>query len=138
MNLRIKGYLSLWVCSALIFCSMCKKKQKWEGKIEKENGHIIVRNPIKPIYENNIININKVLSVRSEKANENLIISVMGMVRIDSEENIYILDSKSCKVIVFDSKGNLVNTFGKKGQGNFLKKFSFEFLELTFFLMILY
>ena len=38
-------------------------------------------------------------------------------IRVDAKGNIYVLDSREACVKVFDKEGNLVRTFGKKGEG---------------------
>lgn len=38
-------------------------------------------------------------------------------VKIDGEENIYVLDSKECKVLKFKKNGNFILSIGRKGEG---------------------
>ncbi len=38
-------------------------------------------------------------------------------IQVDDQGQIYVLDSKECLVKVFDPKGKLIRSFGKRGQG---------------------
>lgn len=52
---------------------------------------------------------------KGEKAEE--IFSEITSFAVDDEGNIYLLDRKENKVLVFDNRGKYLRTFGKKGQG---------------------
>ena len=50
-----------------------------------------------------------------------------GRIRIDKDENIYVLDFKDYSVKKFDSSGNFIQKFGKKGKGPGELTTSFDF-----------
>jgi hypothetical protein len=51
-----------------------------------------------------------------EKSNEPLF-SQVNSIDVDDNENLYVLDTKACSILVFNQKGNLINRIGGKGQG---------------------
>jgi bifunctional DNA-binding transcriptional regulator/antitoxin component of YhaV-PrlF toxin-antitoxin module len=52
-----------------------------------------------------------------EGKKEEEIFSEISSIAVDDEGNIYLLDGKENKILVFDKKGKYLKSFGKKGQG---------------------
>lgn len=52
-----------------------------------------------------------------EGKKEEEIFSEISSIAVDDEGNIYLLDGKENKILVFDKKGKYLRSFGKKGQG---------------------
>jgi len=104
--------------SVFVMLVSCKnQKTEWTGKIEEVNGVTVVKNPEEPIYDENVFGLDEELTIGEEdKDSEPLFIDVSS-VRVDYEENIYVLDSKACQIKVFDKNGKYLRKIGRKGRG---------------------
>jgi hypothetical protein len=101
------------------FCvALPARAQRTEIKIE--NGVTIVRNPIapapKPGGPSKVI-LAEDLVIGREAIGTDYLFAELRSVGVDDEEKIWALDWKDIKVRIFDKKGKLLNTFGKKGEG---------------------
>ena len=107
----------------LFFILCCGPKQE---KIEKtlEDGVEVIVNHLEPYRikgERSILSLEKEFTIDTERDE----IARLGLTDIggffdaDSEGNIYLLNLKSGEniIFVFDKEGNLVRSFGRKGQG---------------------
>ena len=83
-----------------------QQKSKWQGTITRENGVVIVKNPIEPMYEEDVFSLEEELTIGEVKDLD-----------VDDEERIFVLDSKEANIKVFDKSGKYINTIGRKGQG---------------------
>ena len=81
-----------------------KQKPQWKGKIEYENGIKIIKNPKEPLYGEIKFELEEDLSIGREDDENYLFYRAMDIVQ-DSEENIYIADSRNFRVQKFDNKG---------------------------------
>jgi hypothetical protein len=91
-----------------------------EVKIKTENGVTVVHNPKTPILLPGVpstIILKKDLVIGEKTEKEDYWFSVLNSIAVDDSGNIYTLDPKEVKVRVFDTKGKLLRTFGRKGQG---------------------
>jgi hypothetical protein len=90
----------------------------WKGKINREDGVFVVRNPKTPIYRDPILTISLDWTIGGEKksADEPLLANPMSLA-LDKKGNLYVLDIKNVAVKVFDPSGRFVRKFGRKGQG---------------------
>ena len=89
-------------------------------KIEEKDGVVIIKNPKNPVSvpggptslvcEEN-------LKIGVEEGEEEYMFANLRSVQVDSEDNIYVLDSKYVKVKVYDKNGKHIRSFGKVGQG---------------------
>ena len=59
------------VCFFLIAAAF-PQKDKWKGSIEKVNGVVVVKNPKKPIYSNEIVLFNEELSIGKQMVLRNI------------------------------------------------------------------
>ena len=106
-------FLSVFILS--VSCE--KQKTEWKGTIEEVNGVTVVKNPKEPIYEEDVFGLDEELTIGEEdKDGEPLFIDISS-VRVDKEENIYVLDSKACQIKVFDKNGKYLRKIGRKGRG---------------------
>jgi len=94
-----------------------QQKSKWQGTITREDGLVIVKNPIEPMYEEDVFSIEEELTIGKIKGSEEFIFSVVIDLDVDDEERIFVLDSKEANIKVFDKSGKYINTIGRKGQG---------------------
>jgi len=82
----------------------------------------------KKLYSDSII-LQKELIIGSNSENEAPFFESVRSFRVDNNGNIYVLDSKACRILKFNELGDLILTIGKKGQGpgEFQLPFSLEF-----------
>ena len=101
----------------ILLVSFGGQKEDWKGTIEKENGIIVVKNPKKPIYSENVFSLAEELSIGKAERREEYIFSQIRSIAVDEKERIYVLDTKEAHVKVFDKNGDYIKTMGRKGQG---------------------
>lgn len=107
----------LFLSVFIMIVSFGGQKADWKGTIEKENGIIVVKNPKKPIYSENVFSLAEELSIGKAERGEEYIFSQIRSIAVDEKERIYVLDTKEAHVKVFDKNGDYIKTMGKKGQG---------------------
>jgi len=91
-----------------------------EVKIEAENGVTVVHNPKTPILLPDVpstIILKEDLIIGEETEKEDYWFSFLNSLAVDDSGNIYTLDPKEVKIRVFNAKGKLLRTFGRRGQG---------------------
>jgi len=71
-----------------------QQKSKWQGTITRENGVVIVKNPIEPMYEDDVFSIEEELTIGEINGSEEIIFSEVKDLDVDDEERILVLDSK--------------------------------------------
>ena len=76
----------------LVF-SCNQKKAEWKGIIEEKDGVIVVKNPLEPIYEENVFQLQKELSIGKSDNKKDYLFENVSSVAVDQENNIYIVDS---------------------------------------------
>jgi len=89
---------------------------QWKGKIEKEDGMTVIRNPKEPLYGELVLDLEQDLSIGRED-DENYAFYRSAACALDSQENIYVLDFDQCRIQRYDQEGKFVKTIGRKGQG---------------------
>lgn len=97
----------------LIGCN--QQKSGWKGSIEIVDGVTIVKNPKKPIYGPEKIQLQEILTIGKEEGDENTMFWGWLNVRTDDEINIYIADSQAYRLSKFDSEGNFIWSTGRHG-----------------------
>lgn len=103
--------------SALIMLLSCQnQKAEWKGIIEEEDGVKVLKNPKEPYYGELVLDLEEDLTIGRED-NDNFLFFQVRDITLDSENNIYILDSGNYRIQKFDTKGIYIQTIGKKGQG---------------------
>jgi len=105
------------LASLSAFGSRQDPTQKWDGKIEIQNGVTIVENAGRPIYDGAICEFTEELSIGKGEGSEEQLFTSVYDIDVDADGNIYILDMRAAQVRVFDMKGRFLRSFGKKGQG---------------------
>jgi hypothetical protein len=89
---------------------------EWKGTIEYLDGIRVVKNPEEPLYGHLQFDLEKDLTLGSDKDEVYMFYRVEGL-GVDSEGNIYVLDSGNYRIQKYDSEGNHLQTIGRKGQG---------------------
>lgn len=86
--------------------------------VRMQNGIKITDNKNQPINLNKKIDITKTLELNlNSKIDDTKFIKNIYWVDLDKEGNIYVLDNISCQIHKYDSLGNYLTVFGRKGQG---------------------
>jgi len=93
--------------SSLIFSQVQKLKTKVENEV------IIIKNPKTPLFPNKKLILKKELAIGEESS----VFLDIRTVRVDKDENIYVLDQKDCKIKMFDKSGKHIRDIGKRGNG---------------------
>jgi hypothetical protein len=108
---------------SLIYCS----SEENSIKIYEENDVIIVLNPEQPIYPNAKFIFEEELCIGEDVDDTTQILFRVRDIKVDSDDNIYVLDNGEFRFKVFDKEGNYKFSFGKKGEGpgEFLRTLSF-------------
>ncbi len=110
--------LSVILASILLLGSGCRhEKAGWRGTISEENGVTIIKNPAEPMYTEQVLTLEKELTVGGAGTGGEIAFSSLEGVDIDEDENIFILSAKDAAVFVYDRSGKFIRKFGRRGQG---------------------
>ena len=115
----MKKLTYLILVSVVLFSAYCSK-EKWQGKIYKEQGVIIIENEGSGLWErtpSKQIKFEEVLSIGKEEGEDYFVFYDKLDVTADSEGNIYILDIGNHRILKFNEKGEFIWKAGRKGQG---------------------
>jgi hypothetical protein len=129
MRSLLKSLSCISLCLFLILPFSCKNQGKaWQGIIEDIDGIMVVKNPAEPRYKEDVCVLEEDLSIGDALVNGEPKIISMRDLRVDDEENIFILDSKPLCIKVFNKAGKLIRKFGREGQGpgEWQNPFSFD------------
>ncbi len=107
----------IFLSASLMLASFGGQKAEWKGKIEEENGVIVVKNPKQPMYGEEVFSIEEDLSIGEAEGRKEYMFSQARDIAVDEEEKIYILDIKECHIKVYSKNGEYLKTIGKEGQG---------------------
>lgn len=111
-----KASVILAILAHFQFFSFAGQKAEFKGKIEVKNGIKIIKNPSESLYGEIGLELEKDLVLGSE-SNENFLFYRVWDVQIDSQGNIYVLDSGASRIQKYDKKGTYIQTIGRQGQG---------------------
>ena len=118
MKYRSMSVSAITVFLIFILFNACVQQQAdWLGTIEEADGVTVVKNPIEPIYGENIFVLDEELSIGEAEGREEYMFLEVQSITTDDEGRIYVLDSEENNVKIYDKKGKFVNKFGRKGQG---------------------
>jgi len=92
------------------------QKAEWKGKIKIEDGIKVIKNPAEPLYGEIKFELEEDLSIGNEE-DENYLFYRVSDIQVDTDGNIYILDSGNHRLQVFNKNSNYIRTIGKRGQG---------------------
>jgi hypothetical protein len=111
--LRFLPVLSL----SLILLTCGNSKGKWQGAIEEIDGVTVVKNPLQPLYPEEVVAFKEDLSIESDEENQTYLFNELAHITVDRQNRIYALDRAESHVLVFDAEGRYLRTIGQKGQG---------------------
>jgi len=107
----------LFLLVSIICVSCSQQKSGWQGTIKEVDGLIVVKNPVEPVYEENVFWLEEELSIGKSDKKKDFLFENVSDVAVDNENNIYVVDSKACMVRVFTENGIHLRDFGRRGQG---------------------
>jgi hypothetical protein len=112
--------ITYFMLVSVVFFSAYCSEEKWQGKIYKEQGVIIVENEGPGLWERaptKQIKFEEDLIIGEEAGKDYLMFRNKLDVTVDSEGNIYILDIGNQRILKFNEKGEFIWETGRKGQG---------------------
>lgn len=116
--MRTKSISIILLISALIVSSSySQQKTEWKGKIEYENGVKVIKNPKKPIYSEEVIDLEEELSIGDAEGQAEYIFGQIAAIAVDEKGHIYVADDKDIQIKVFNERGVFLRTIGRAGQG---------------------
>lgn len=107
----------LTIILSIISLSCNQQKTKWQGSIKEVDGVTVVKNPKRPLYDEDVVGIKEVLSIGKTEGEEEYMFSQLRDITVDDAGNIYVLDIKEANVKKFSKDGEYIKSIGKKGQG---------------------
>jgi hypothetical protein len=120
--------LSFSVLMMLVSCQ--RKKAEWKGTIEEVDGVTVVKNPKEPMYGEDVFSLEEDLTLEKAEGSEEYLFERVRNIDIDKNDNIYVLDYMAAQIRIFDKNGELIKTFGRKGQGPGEMQYPF-FMQIT-------
>jgi len=94
-----------------------KHAVKRKDGIEGKNVIKVARNPSNPVFTHFALDLKEDLDIKESSLDENYMFYHVADIKIDNEENIYILDSGNQRIQKFDKNGKYIKTIGRKGVG---------------------
>ena len=107
----------LFLSAFIMAISIAGQKAKWEGTIEEKNDVKVIKNPKTPLYGEIELKLEVDLVIGGEDVDENYMFRRVSDIEVDEEENIYVLDSRECRIQKYDKNGKYLKTIGRKGEG---------------------
>jgi hypothetical protein len=106
----------LFLSAFIIIISFGGQKAEWKGKIEKEKGIKVIKNPKEPLYGEIEFELEEDLSIGRE-GDDNYMFHGRVSLAVDNQDNIYALDGRNYRIQKYDKNGQYLQTIGRKGQG---------------------
>ena len=116
MNLEYLFVFALIFLILILFNACGEQKSKWQGTAEEVDGVMIVTNPIEPFYGELTFELEEDLRIGNDEDDKYLFYRARS-IALDSDENIYVVDSGNYRIQKFDRQGKYLYTVGRKGEG---------------------
>jgi hypothetical protein len=117
MNYR-KCLLLIVLLAAILLLAACgREKGGWKGTTRQENGLTIISNPKEPMYSEQVLTLEKELTIGGAEAKGEGAFSSLQALAVDKDGNMFVLSYKDSAVFVYDREGNFLRKFGRPGQG---------------------
>jgi hypothetical protein len=114
----MKKSITLIILAILALTAAAASAQvKWKGKIVKEGGVTVVKNPKEPLYKTPVLELEEELSLGGPEAQGDYAFGQVRTFVVDEAGSIYVLDQQASHVKVFDATGKYIRTIGRRGQG---------------------
>jgi len=115
---KTKNIFTVGGLCLLLFCTACQKRAAlWKGKIDREDGVTVVKNPKEPIYKEPVLEFQEDLIIKGSEDIEEQMFQTIITLGVNEQGDMYILDEQAGNIKVFDQNGSFLKTIGKKGQG---------------------
>jgi hypothetical protein len=105
------------ILSLALGTGISAQKSQWTGTISHEGGVEIVKNPKRPVFGEEALNLVEELNIGKPGGKEGPLFSHMWSLAVDDEDTIYAMDQGETQVKVFNKKGNFLKAIGRKGAG---------------------
>jgi len=117
MNFRTLcvSFVILLIIISFISCS--QQKTEWKGTVEEVDGVTVVKNPLEPMYGEDVFNLEEDLSIGKANGKEEYVFSRLWYLTVDDEGNVYAMDQGETHVKVYDKNGTFLKSIGRKGGG---------------------
>lgn len=90
----------------------------WSGSISDSAGVVMVSNTDQGIWSSSSQwTLDEELRIGTVEGDQNLMFGTVGMIAVDSEGNLYVMDSQAQRVQVFSADGEYLRTIGGPGAG---------------------
>ena len=99
----------LFLSVFIMLVSFGEQKAEWKGKIEKENGIKVIKNPREPLYDEIEFELEEDLSIGREDDGNYMFYSRVSLA-VDNQDNIYALDGRNCRIQKYDKNGQYLQT----------------------------
>jgi hypothetical protein len=107
---------SVFVLSFLVL-ACGQQKDKWQGTIEEVGGITTINNPETPLFSGEPLTLVEDLIIHASGENDEYQFGEIYGISTDNDGNIYTLDGKESKILVFDKEGVFKHHIGRKGDG---------------------
>lgn len=116
-----KNIFIFWCClliPAFLAFSCRGNEEGWKGTITDEDGVEVIRNPVEPMIEGEILTLEEdlVITGGGEKLPGGMFLDISALA-VDSGGRILVLDPKAVDIKLFDEDGSFIKTIGRKGGG---------------------
>ncbi len=88
----------------------------WKGSVVTENGVLVVKNPLEPVYGEITLALKEELSIGSEEDEKTAFFQAIRFT-VDELGNYFVADVGNNRVQKFDKNGKYLQTIGRSGQG---------------------
>lgn len=132
MKLRVLLFSTILLNLSLVQIQGLNQDVKWKGTIEYEEGIKVIKNPNEPLYGEITFELEEDLSIGNEE-DENYMFNRVREIALNSDENIYVVDSGNSRIQIFNKTGVFSKTIGRHGQGpgEFMMPMYIEISEKT-------
>ena len=119
--MRTKTIILLVCCFTLAsFKLLSQPDDNWKGYVELKNGVKHIYNPEDGLWDkenSKKISFEKIMSIGNVDSKENYIFSWVKDIATDKTGKIYVCDSGTNRIRVYDRNGNYIMSIGKRGKG---------------------
>lgn len=117
MKQKYTANLIFVIAFSIMMLSCNQQKAKWQGTIEDVDGITTIRNPETPLFSGDSLTLAEDLIIQASGENDEYQFGEIYGISTDNDENIYTLDGKESKILIFDKDGVFKRYIGRKGEG---------------------
>ena len=117
MNSRPFCKLAFMISLSFLVCSCSQQTTEWQGTIEEVDGVTTARNPVEPLYGEDVLEFSEELSIGVVEGEDEYMFQMVQDIDADAHGNIYVVEGRLAHVRVYDGDGEYQRTIGTRGQG---------------------